>query len=200
MPEGPKQHPLFTGMVFWGSELLPKDVTISLDSIRQWALKQKLIWDEAQLITLERIDILREHFVPQDGLAILINLYTDSAGKLNYLELPYIPGRTLIKKAVQIQMIYWQMVPTVWSGDGTLTDYGEVRFGFWYPKIEGEEFASTSTGRLVVQKFNSFLGHLSEGYERKVLSSGILDIQVNGNVRAEFFKTGRLFDVELVLS
>ncbi|MCK4486716.1 MAG: hypothetical protein KAU38_08150 [Desulfobacterales bacterium] len=52
-------YDLFTGLVFWGSEHLPKDLVISLGDIRQWAIDQQLIWDdEAQFVASERIAAL----------------------------------------------------------------------------------------------------------------------------------------------
>jgi len=190
------EHALFSGLVFWGSEFLPKDIIPSLDRIREWAFEQELIWDEGQLITSERIEALSEHFVYEDKLSILIHLYKDSSGNLCYLEYPYLPVRALIKRAKEVQIVYWQMIPTVWNADGNVGDYGEVRFGFWYPGVGGE-FCSTSNAKLVVKKFHDLFRRLPDTYAKNILSDGVLDIEVDGDVKAKFFKTGRLFDVEL---
>ena len=197
MKQSSNEYSLFSGLVFWGSELLPENIILSLDSIREWAFEQKLIWDvEAQLMASERIEALSEHFVFEDKLAILIHLYKEP-GNLCYLEHPYLPIKSLIKKAKEVEIVYWQMRPTVWNADSSVEDYGEVHFGFWYPDISGEEFCSASTAKLVVKKFNDLFHRLSEVCGENILSNGILDIEVDGDVKAKFFKTGRLFDVEL---
>jgi hypothetical protein len=197
MKQNSNEYSLFSGLVFWGSELLPENVILSLDNIREWAFEQKLIWDvEAQLIASERIEALSEHFVFEDKLAILIHLYKES-GKLCYLEHPYLPINALTKKAKEVEIVYWQMIPTAWIADGSIKDYGEVRLGFWYPDISGEEFSSASTAKLVVKKFNDLFHRLSGIYGKKVLSNSVLDIEVDGGLKAKFFKTGRLFGVEL---
>lgn len=191
------EHALFSGLVFWGSEFLAGDLILSLESIRNWAFEQNLIWDvETQLMASERIEELKKHFVPQDQLAVLIQLYKHSSGNLCYLEYPYPPIKSLIKKAKEIQIVYWQMRPTAWNVDGSVKDYGEVSFGFWYPSI-GDEFCSMSNAKLVVKKFYDLFHQLSDIYEKNILTEGTLDVAVDGAVKAKFFKTGRLFDVQL---
>ncbi len=191
------EYALFSGLIFWGSEFLPREIIPSLDSIREWAFEEKLTWDaESQLMTSERIEALSEHFVYEDKLAILIHLYRKS-GNLCYLEHPYLPIKSLIKKAKEVEIVYWQMIPTVWNADGNIKDYGEVHFGFWYPGIGGEEFCSAATAKLVIKKFNDLFHRLSDIYGKNILNNGVLDIEVDGDVKAKFFKTGRLFDVEL---
>ena len=46
-------------------------------------------------------------------------------------------------------------------------------------------------------KFEDLHDRLSDHYPSAVLDAGSLDITVDGEVRATFFKSGRLFDVEL---
>lgn len=61
---------LFSGLVFWGSEFLPKDIILSLENIRNWATESKLIDDsEFQFITPERAGNLRKHFSCEDDYA-----------------------------------------------------------------------------------------------------------------------------------
>jgi len=187
---------LFSGLVFWGGEFLPGDIIPSLDSIRKWAFEQNLIWDEGQLITPERIEALQKHFAYEDELSILIHLYKNSSGNLCYLEYPYLPVKSLIKKEKEVQIVYWQMWPSAWKADGSVIDYGEVRFGFWYPGNSGE-FCSTSNAKLVVKKFRDLFHQLADIYGGKILSAGVLDMEVDGDVKAKFYKSGRLFDVEL---
>ena len=207
---------LFQGLVLWGSEFLPKDICPTLEDIREWAGKQNLIWDEAQIITPERVNVLRKHFLPEDGLAILIHLYKDTEGKLNYLEQPFIPVRTLIKKQKEVDLVYWQLRSTATDSQGNVQEFGEVRFGFWYPNIETEEFISMSNAKMVCQKFFEMFQKLSKYYkaqkikEEKLVRSShnminkisehILDIEVDGDVKAKFFKVGRFFDVELTVA
>lgn len=200
MKPNSNKHPFFSGLVFWGSEFLPKDIIPTWGNVRGWAFKHNLIWEpESQLMTLERIEELRKHFVYEDRLSILIHLYKDSSGKLEYLEYPYLPIKTLIKKAIEVEIVYWKMIPTLWNANGKIKKYGEVRFGFWYPDIRSEEFQSISNAKLVVEKFEDLFYQLSENYIKKKLSNGILDIEVDGDVKAKFFKTGRLYDVKFTL-
>jgi hypothetical protein len=200
MESNSNKHPFFLGLILWGSEFLPKDIIPTWGNVRGWAFKHKLIWDpEAQLMTSERIEELRKHFVYEDRLSILIHLYKDSSGKLEYLEYPYLPVKSLIKKAKEVEIVYWQMVPPAWIADGTIKEYGEVRFGFWYPDISSEEFQSRSNAKLIVKKFRELFNKLPGVYIRNKLNNGILDVAVDGDVKAKFFKTGRLYDVELTL-
>ncbi|GAF97444.1 unnamed protein product, partial [marine sediment metagenome] len=121
---------LFSGFVLWGLEFLPKDIILSLENIRNWAIESKLIDDsEFQFITSERVDNLRKHFSYEDELQILISLYKEDPENLNYLEYPFIPIKTLIKKSKEISIVYWQMIPTIWNPDGSINDYGEVHLG-----------------------------------------------------------------------
>ena len=90
----------------WGLEFLPEDMIVSPDSMRKWAFEQKLIWDEGQLMTPERIEALSEHFVYEDKLAILTHLYKDPSGNLSYIEHPYLPVKTLMKKAKEVRIVY----------------------------------------------------------------------------------------------
>jgi len=195
------EYALFSGLVFWGSEFLPKDIIPSLGNIREWVFRQELIWDtESQLVASERIGVLTEQFTCEDELAILIHLYEDSPGNLNYLEYPYLSVKSLIRRAEEIEVVYWRMISTTWDSDGSATGYGEVHFGFRYPGIDGDEFCSVSNAKLVVKKFHDLFRQLPGTYEKNALSTGVLDIEVDGDVKAKFFKSGRLFDVELTFS
>lgn len=210
MKPNSNRQPLFSGLVFRGSEFFPKDIIPTFGNIRNWAFKQNLIYEpEFQLITSGRIENLRKHFVYEDRLSIIIHLYKDSSGKLEYLEYPYLPIKTLIKRAIEVEIVYWQMIPmqmipmqmilTTLNINSSIKNFGEVRFGFWYPDISSEEFQSRSNAKLVVKKFEDLFCQLSENYIKKKLSNGVLDIEVDGDVKAKFFKTGRLYDVEFTL-
>jgi len=188
---------LFSGLVFWGLESFPRDLIISLDSIRKWAIEQKLIWDlEAQLLGSERIEQLSKHFVPGDKLSILIHLYKEPSGNIGYAEYPYLPIRSLIRRGETVEIVYWEMRPSVWDSDGNVKAYGEVRFGFWYPNV-GDEFCSASNAKLIAERFHKFYHDPSTHYERKTLDNGVLSVEVDGDVKGRFFKSGRFFDVEL---
>ena len=197
MQQGPDDYGLFSGLVFWGSEHLPRDLVISLGDIRQWAIDQQLIWDaEAQFVVSERIEELRKHFTPEHELSILIHLYIDDSGKLAYAEYSYLPIKSLIKMGQQIEIVYWEMMPSVWTSDGSVKEYGEIHLGFWIPNI-GDEFCSVSTAKLVIERFQNLYQHMSKDFDKKKLDNGVLCAEVDGEIKAKFFKSGRFFDVEL---
>ena len=103
----------FSGMVFWGSEFLPKDILLDMNAIRQWAVKSGMVSDpELQLVTDEKIGELGKMFNGDDALLVLIHLYKDEKGKLCYFEYPFVPVKTLIKKKLDIKLAYW-----TWASD-----------------------------------------------------------------------------------
>lgn len=193
-----EDQPLFVGVTFWGSEFLPGDIELSLDRIRRWAFDSGLIADsELQLLTRDGVDILRQHFDLRDKLTVCVLLYKDAEGSLCYFEHPHLPLRSLIRRGAQVQLVYWTMRPTVLTAEGVIKEYGEVRLGFWYPSTSPLEFCSESTARLVVPKFKDLYDSLAGRYPTAMLDDGSLDITVDGELSARFFKSGRLFDVEL---
>lgn len=190
-------YKLFAGMALWGSEFLPGDIVLSPNEIREWAFREGLVDDpEFQLITSERAEAVGKLFTVEDRLCILVHVYQDDAGKLGYLEYVYVPIATLIKKGIEIGLVWWQMVPTMWDSMGRVEKHGEVQFGFWLPE-SSEEFCTESTGKLIVEKFKELSGQIERNcYKVKELSGGALDVEVDGDVKARFCKTGRYFDVE----
>lgn len=52
----------FRGLRFWGSEHLPRDMVLlpgvwaTLANIRDWAIKQGLVWDPEQMLTRSRFE------------------------------------------------------------------------------------------------------------------------------------------------
>lgn len=197
MHQNTDDYGLFSGLVFWGSEHLPRDLVISLGDIRQWAVDQRLIWDaEAQFLVADRIKELRKHFTPEHKLSILINLYIDNSGELTYAEYPYLPIKSLLKMEQQIEIVYWEIIPSVWTSDGSVKEYGHVHLGFWIPNI-GNEFCSVSAAKLVVERFQKLYQHVLNDFDKKRLDNGVLCAEVNGEIKAKFFKSGRFFDVEL---
>lgn len=176
---------LFHGIIFLkGSfHFLPPDIALGLDEIRKWACEKGLVYDiESQIIVPEREEELFKIFQPDDELCVAIDIYKDSSGDLTYLEYPYIPVKTLIKKKKQIDLVFWWI------------DVGEVGFHFWYGD-SAEEFCSLSTAKKVVKKFSE-LSEKFKDYGEKI--DGRIEIEVDGAIQARFFKNGRYFDVELI--
>ncbi len=200
MKKNYNKKPFFSGLSFWGSEFLPKDIVPTWGNVRGWAFKNDLILEpELQLITSERIEELRKHFVYGDRLSIIIHLYKDSSRKLKYFEYPYLPIKTLIKRGKEVEIVYWRMIPALWNANGKIKKYGEARFGFWYPNITSEEFQSISNSKLIIKKFEEFFYQLPDIYKKKISKDGILDAEVDGDLKVKFFKTGRLYDVRFTL-
>lgn len=191
-------YSIFSGLIFWGSEYFPGNLRLLLNDIRKWAYTFKMVWDpEVQFIGGERLDELYNYFKPEDELSILIHVYQDEKGEMNYLEYPYIPVKTLIKHQVQIEIVYWQLIPKI-TNSGIRREYDELRFGFWYPEVTGDEFASMSFAKVVFKKFFDLFNSLQNEYDTKVLPNGFTDITVDGAIKAKFFKTGRFHDVGLL--
>lgn len=179
---------LLSGWVLWGMEFLPKDIIPDPEGMREWAFRAGLISDpDFQLITQETVEELSRLFAPQDRLAILAHVYSEPSGALGYVELPYVPIPTLIKKGLEVKLVYWLM------------RFDEVRFGFW---IQGSslEFASASWSKTVVQKFGELLPQLSTTYPTETTEQGEATIEVDGDVRAKFLRVGKGHDVELTVS
>jgi hypothetical protein len=189
----------FYGLVFFsGQHLLPGDVLLDLDHLRQWALRQGLIFDpDAQLLVPERIQTLTKCFSYDDRLKIAISI-CEGQGKSFYKENPYLPVRSLIRRAEEVAIVYWRMAPTEWDSSGEILQFGQVRFGFWCPGCS-EELCSLSTAKRVAAKFDLLLGQLSGTYEIELFEDGSKEITVDGAVGAEFLREGRLFDVSFSL-
>lgn len=189
----------FYGLAFFcGQEQLPRDVPLDLDNLRQWALENGLISDsDAQLLVPERIQNLAKCFSSDDRLLVAISI-CEGQGESFYVENPYLPVRSLIRRAEEVAMVYWRMVPTGWDASGEVLRFGEVRFGFRDPG-SGEELCSISTAKRVAAKFDLLLEQLSKVYEIRSFKDGSKEITVNGAVQGRFFKEGRLFDVSLLL-
>ena len=185
----------FHGLVFFsGSESLPQDVPLDLQSLREWALEQGLVFEpESQFLSEERLQELAKCFTSSDGLMVAIAI-EGSSGELTYAEYRYLPVKSLIRRAEEVEIVYWLMVPTKWDADGKVLHYGEVRFGFWYPGCN-EEMCSLSTAERAIAKFGALLSQLSGKYEVRQFVDGSKEITVDGAVRAKFFREGRFFDV-----
>ena len=178
----------FTGLVFWGGSLLPRDVLLDLDHIREWATDTGLIFDKDQFISQETVDDVARLFTTGDRLSVVVHLYWDASAALCYIEYPYVPVATLIKRQLQVDLVYWNMLTS------------SVRFGFW---VQGSslEMASESTGPMVVSKFKRQFEQVSVRYPTSAVRDGEqedgMEISgIDGAVKANFFKSGRAYDVK----
>lgn len=142
-----------------------------------------MIFDPHQILTKERIVTVSGVCTLQDELLIAIAL-AGEPGSLNYIEYPYLPVRSLVRRGERVDLVFWKITAT------------DVKFGF---RLTGctEKFLSESTAVHVVPKFAKALDRLTNTYPVKILSDGSKDITVQGGVGAMFFKNGRSFDVEL---
>ncbi len=201
----------FCGLVlFSGVDHLPDDILLNLDSIRQWAFKQDLVSDpEFQLLLDDRLQNIAKCFSSDDKpqIAIALNESREATHEakegLSYMEYPFLPVKTLIQRGEKIKIVYWVMQPSQWDVHGNVLQFGEVRFGFWYPSCQ-DEFCSLSNAEIITQKFNSLLTQLSNDcpadYPVRSFKDGSKEITVDGVVRARFLKKGRFFDVDLSLT
>ena len=187
----------FYGLVlFSGRELLPGNIPLDTIDLRKWAHKKGYIYDpEFQLLLTERLEELEKCFSSDDRLMVALSI-DKAEGETYYFEYPYLSVKSLIQKEKEIELIYWQMKPNRWDRDGKALQFGEVMFSFLFPGC-GEEICSLSSAKRVIEKFNTLLDKLSNAYTMKVFKDGSKKITVNGEIRAKFFKDGRLFDVEL---
>lgn len=192
-------HPLFHGLTFFdGAEHLPADLPVSLEAIRQWALQSGLIFDDAQLLTGDRVADIAKVCSPNDRLTIAVAV-TGATDVLNYLEYPYMPVQSLIRRGQQVAVVYWKLASLHRAGDDRPPRFGEVRFGFWISGCN-DEFCSMSTAPRVVAKFAQAFERVAdppEAYMVKTDPDGSKELTVDGSVHARFFKDGRLFDVDL---
>jgi len=187
----------FSGIVFFtGMEQLPDDTVLSLVEIRKWALEQGFVTDpEFQLLLSERINALSGYFDPEDKLQIALAIHSIGS-ETSYFEYPYLPVKSLIRRAEEVEIYYWRMIPTRWDINRNIIFYGETRFGFVLPGCS-EEICSLSTAKLVVEKFQSLILDLSNDFKIDEFDDGSREITVNGDVLATFAKEGRYFDINL---
>ncbi|MBC7334478.1 MAG: hypothetical protein H5T85_08535 [Actinobacteria bacterium] len=200
---GEKLWNFFGGLVFIrGGALLP---SYELGEIRKWALKKEMITEsELQFLGKERIEGLFGKFLPGE-LLIGIDIFPDPNrfGKLLYFEFPYISIKSLIKRGEKVEIAYWHLRESL--------PYNEVRFGFWGLGTT-EEFCSISNAKLIVKNFEDFFNNLQNRYPineiidwthdvktGKIIEKKYNEIEVNGDIIARFYKSNKLFDVELTL-
>ncbi len=150
-----------------------------------------------QFITDETVESLQKVFTPADQLGIAIAIH-DGDGSPFYLEYPFMSIKSLISKGGEIKIYYFRMKPKKQNEDGTFDFFSEVKFGFIYPGC-WKEICSTSTGKLVVEKYSTLFNKLMHKQPIKKLSNGSLEINTEGILKATFFKSGREFDVKLNL-
>lgn len=162
---------------------LPEPIPVRLGSIRDWAERSGLIFHADQILTQERIADISRVCSSEDDLLVAIAI-SGEPGSLNYFEYPYLPLRSLIRRAEPVDLAFWTITPT------------NVKFGF---RIAGsaERFLSESTGVHVVAKFAAALKNLGTIYPVKTFADGSKHIAVAGSVRATFSKDIRMFEVKL---
>jgi hypothetical protein len=54
MKKSKLDYSIFSGLVFWGSEHFPENLRLSINDIREWAYKNKMLLDESQIMVGER--------------------------------------------------------------------------------------------------------------------------------------------------
>lgn len=176
--------PLFQGLNFFdGVENLPGDIPINLNSIREWAAGSNLIFNPNQLMNEKRIVDISRLCSPEDKLLIGIAISGES-GSLLYLEYPYLPVHSLIRRGDAVDLVFWKV-----------TSF-DVKFVFWITGCD-EKFCTESTAARIVPKFTEMLDKLANVYPVITHADGSKEITVEGGVRANFLKDGRSFDVEL---
>ena len=99
-----------------------------LEAVRDWALREKIILDEGQLLNDEMIKEISGIFAPLDELSIAVHV-THSPQGYSYLEYPFVPVKTLAIRALQVEIIYWALESDS-RRHGSLSDRYGVRFGF----------------------------------------------------------------------
>ena len=203
---------MFSGLTFLGStlSLLPDEVLPrwqgvpfldlsawdeTLGRIREWAFRERLVSDADEFIDEDTVEDVSKIFTPNDGLTIGLHLspFGLSPNDYMYIEYPVVPMETITKRKLEVELVYLNMPSGSYFNQG-------VRFGFW---IHGStsEFVSVCYGKVVVEKFQELWGRLSEKYPTIALGDaghypGELDIMVNGDVEARFFKAGMSHDVQ----
>jgi hypothetical protein len=190
----------FVGLHFWGIHLAPPDLLPDLRNIREWAVREKLIFDTDQFVADEIVEDLVGKLNAEDHLEILVHLYEDETGAVQYVEYPFCPTAALIKRKLEAKLVYWSLMDIESVEQVGSRQPGIVRYGFW---LDGfwVEFASEVTGTLVKGKFAFAFAELRGRHPTRVLKERGKTIGVEiipeGAVRAQFFKTGRAYDVEL---
>lgn len=176
---------------------------MDLEHIRKWAVAANLISDaESQFISGETISQLRGKFDAQDRLEVLVHTYENQFRPLGYLESPFVPTAALIKRWQEIKLVYWELrgltsVEAVSAGLPSI-----IHYGFWIDGI-GVELASEVTARVVKEKFGQLLTGLQGSFDTRVVTEKgapvAVEITPQKGVRARFFKTVRLYDVQFFL-
>jgi hypothetical protein len=185
-----------------------------LKEIRNWAEAAGLVDEPDLLVTQERVRDISDLFDAGDKLGITGFFVLDSVVPF-YHEQIYVPVATLIKKGIEIELVWWDMVAGEFDPSGRPLGYEEVRFGFWCHELVMEEFYSTCRGQIVVKKFEELtreyediareipdpalpLWYISQGQEsdEDIHQPTVTEVEVDGDIKARFFKRGRYFDVE----
>ena len=176
-------YELFTGILFFeGGEHIPDDLPVNLTDIREWAEQSGLIFDPDQLMNRERFEDISQLCSKEDELLIGLSL-SDKHGSLVYVEYPYIPVKSLIRRNQDVKLSWWY------------ANERETKFAFWIGECI-EEFCSLSTATLVIPAFNVLLDKTMDECGVALYPDGSREVVAEGMFSARFIKSGRLFDVD----
>ena len=176
-------YELFTGISFFeGGEHIPDNLPVNLTDIRGWAEQSGLIFDPDQLMNRERLEDISQFCSKEDELLIGLSL-SDKHGSLVYVEYPYIPVKSLIRRNQDVKLSWWY------------ANERETKFVFWIGECI-EEFCSLSTANLVIQAFNELLDKTTDEYGVALYPDGSREVVAEEMFSARFTKSGSSYDVD----
>jgi hypothetical protein len=190
---------LFCGLHFIeGASHLPGSLVPSLTSIRDWAEGAGLVGErEAQELTTDFVEDLACYWSREDELQIAISI-DPRDGDLGYMEYPYVPVKTLIRRELPVELVYWSVPHQEFEWDDSdelPPQQSDSRFAFWTSACDGE-FCASTTAKLIVPKFVDLLESVADEFEVHVNADGGREVTAEGLFEARFRKVGRLFDVD----
>jgi len=188
----------FTGFLLIDNiiDLFPNNLLMDINEIRKWSINEGLTKDpDCQILGVERLKNLQGLFSLEDELQIAITIQRKDDLPF-YLEFPYLPIKTLVRRKEEFDISYWKLIPSIFDEDGRVTMYREVEIGFFI-KGNTEEFLSITSAKNIVEKMINALLELSKEFEVLENYNGTKAITVNGAFCASFIKEGRYFDINL---
>lgn len=146
----------------WLRDLLPdsffplaeSDVQ-TLFAIREWARKERLLQlgdEEGYVVSGETEKELQKFFSPDDGLKVALQFvctdverfYAGEGSGGFYMEMPFVPVRSLIRRQVVVQLIWWKRA------------LGRIEFEFWLEEEDGKpgpDMLSITTSPKLIERF-----------------------------------------------
>jgi hypothetical protein len=84
-----------------------------LNRIREWAIREGMVLDSDQLISEETIELISRFFTSDDSLSIAVSITPSqpNSSACTYLEYPLVPVAALVKREVEVEVVYWAMEP-----------------------------------------------------------------------------------------